>query len=60
MENLEKLSVIELNEDELMQTDGGNVWKWGELIWKALQIQEAINNFIDGWNSVECGCPGEN
>jgi len=59
MENLKKMNVVELNEDELVQINGGNFWRWGKLIYDALRIQEAINRFTDGWNSVECGCPSK-
>jgi hypothetical protein len=59
MENLEKLNVVELNDDELVQINGGNLWNWFKLIYRAFQVQEFINNFRDGWNSVDCGCPNQ-
>lgn len=57
MENLKKFNVIELNEDELVQIGGGNLWKWITILYRASQIQGFINDFRDGWNSVDCGCP---
>lgn len=59
MENLEKLNVIELSEAELAQIDGGRFWKLVDFFFKALEIQDSINSFVDGWNSVECGCPAK-
>jgi hypothetical protein len=53
MENLRNL-----NQSELIEIAGGNtlIVRWAKVIYEALQIQDAINDFIDGWNSVECGC----
>lgn len=59
MKNLEKLNVVELSEAELIQIDGGGFWKAVDFLIKAIGIHDLVNGFVDGWNSVECGCPVE-
>ena len=63
MKNLENHGVQELNAMEITEVDGGLLlfpWKkaW-DILSKAataLEIGDAIDEFVDGWNSVECGC----
>jgi hypothetical protein len=59
MENLKELNCIELCEEELVQISGGMFWKWVSLIYRANIVRTSINEFVDGWNSVECGCARE-
>tara|TARA_B110000238_G_scaffold180324_1_gene204264 strand:- start:1420 stop:1593 length:174 start_codon:yes stop_codon:yes gene_type:complete len=57
MKNLEKFGVHELNNQELIQIDGGSwrfIWKALEKIATALEIGDAIDEFAAGWNSVKC------
>lgn len=61
MKNLENLGVQELKISETIQIDGGRLpWKkiWDGLqkVATALELGDAIDEFVDGWNSVECGC----
>jgi hypothetical protein len=52
---MEKLAELKL--EELKEIDGGNpgaVWRAVRVIWTALEIQDRINEFSDGWRSVKC------
>lgn len=50
----------ELSLDESLKISGGvnpkKFWDLAKIVYEALQIQDAINEFVDGWNSVDCGC----
>lgn len=59
MDDLKKFKVTELNEVEMVQISGGSFRKVVKYLWDALRIQQAINDFKEGWDSVECGCPSE-
>ncbi len=58
MKNLENYGVLELNTTELTSIDGGLPWKkiWDglEKLATALEISNAIDEFVEGWNSVDC------
>jgi hypothetical protein len=57
MKNLQNYGVHELNNQELIQIDGGSwrfIWKALEKIATALEIGDAIDEFAAGWNSVKC------
>jgi len=55
---MKKINLVELNQNELTNTYGGNKFKKGfELVRSGLEIIGAIDayhSFIEGWNSVEC------
>ncbi|WP_372474036.1 hypothetical protein AB4865_01850 [Capnocytophaga sp. ARDL2] len=58
--NLNKLNVTELNAQEVLEVEGGNKYKkaW-KLIEKGLTligVADAVERFVDGWNSESCGC----
>lgn len=44
----------ELSLEESVNITGGNIWRWAKVVYEALQIQDAVNEFVDGWNSVDC------
>lgn len=51
----------ELSFEEMVEVEGGilnpkKLWDLAKLGYEALQIQDAINQFVDGWNSVDCDC----
>lgn len=58
---LETLDVKELSHLDLISVDGGNwingAWKVLEKIGTAIAIGDAIDESVDGWNSVECTHP---
>lgn len=61
MKKLKNLGVKELQISETLEIDGGRLpWKkiWDGLqkAAAALEIGDAIDEFVDGWNSVDCGC----
>jgi bacteriocin-like protein len=53
MEKFKELSI-----EEMQEVNGGislkKVWDAIKMIWTALEIQEGVNEFVDGWNSVDC------
>jgi hypothetical protein len=55
MENFKELSF-----EENLEISGGNrlqnLWKGIKLIYQALEIQDSVNEVVDGWNSVDCDC----
>jgi hypothetical protein len=56
MEKFEELSF-----EESQKIDGGRInpkaiWNGIKYVYEALQIQDAINDFVDGWNSGKCSC----
>lgn len=59
---MKKSNLTELSDLELIEIGGGNpglinkIYQWGKAIYTALEIQEVINEFVDGWNSVDCQC----
>ncbi len=57
MKNLENYGVQVLDARELQSIDGGFPWKkaWdlASKIATAIELTDAIDEFVDGWNSVE-------
>ena len=55
MNNFEKLTL-----EESLEISGGNrlkkLWDTAMFVYEALQIQDAVNEYKDGWNSVDCDC----
>jgi hypothetical protein len=55
MEKFEELSF-----EESTEISGGwnfkKIWDGVKFVYEALEIQDAINEFVDGWNSVSCDC----
>ncbi|MDN3667938.1 hypothetical protein QWY93_01100 [Echinicola jeungdonensis] len=49
-------SLRDLNFEEMREVEGGRFFRTIKTIWDALAIQDAINEFRDGWNSHECDC----
>lgn len=53
MDKFKKLSF-----EEMQEVQGGlplkKVWDGIKMIWTALEIQEGVNEFVDGWNSADC------
>ena len=54
MKKLENYGVNELKNLECQSIVGGSVWKILERIATVLAIGSAVDQFVDGWNSVEC------
>jgi hypothetical protein len=58
--NLEKLNLVELNAQEIVEVEGGGkiktIKKIAEKVWNWLGVADAIDEFAAGWNSVDCGC----
>ncbi len=59
MKNLENYGVHSLDTKEIREIDGGRL-PWRK-IWKAIEstgiivtVGNAIDEFVDGWNSVDC------
>lgn len=56
---LNKMELTEISVIEQLNTNGGNwisVWKAIEKVATAIAIGDAVERFVDGWNSVECNC----
>ncbi|WP_291400287.1 hypothetical protein [Daejeonella sp.] len=61
---LENFGVREMNAKEIIYIDGGKgpkgkipwkkLWDWADKGLTALGVYEAIDEFAEGWNSVEC------
>jgi hypothetical protein len=55
MEKFKELSV-----NESLKISGGispsKIWEAIKYIYTALEIQDSVNEFVDGWNSVDCEC----
>jgi hypothetical protein len=55
---MEKFKELSLHES--LEISGGinlpKIWEALKTVYTALEIQDAINEFVDGWNSVDCEC----
>ncbi|MBZ9627136.1 hypothetical protein LB450_03375 [Psychroflexus sp. CAK1W] len=64
--NLKNLNVIELSAQESISIDGGGVGgllkllkygkKYGKKLLEVAGVYDAISDFKEGWNSVDCDC----
>lgn len=62
--DLKKLNLVELNSKETVIINGGEVaaipwgkiYKWAEKAGVFVAIADAADRFVEGWNSVSCGC----
>lgn len=56
---LEKYGVSELKNEEMILIDAGNKWRGLKRVlqyaWEALGVADAVDEFVEGWNSYECG-----
>lgn len=59
MKNFKKFNVVDLSTEEMFHINGGSFWKVIDFFSRATFIQDTINDFVDGWNSVKCGCQNE-
>jgi len=55
---LENYRVQELSFEETHSIDGGSRWKLLERAAALLSVGEAIDEFMDGWDSCSCDGPG--
>jgi len=55
---MEKFKELTMNES--LEISGGfnikKIWEAIKYLYTALEIQDAVNEFVDGWNSVDCEC----
>ncbi|MCY4781212.1 hypothetical protein ORI89_16235 [Sphingobacterium sp. UT-1RO-CII-1] len=63
MNNLEltKFGVQELKKDEMINVEGGKIpWKqlrnYGSKFLELVGVYDAIADFKEGWDSVDCSC----
>ncbi|MFV0605655.1 MAG: hypothetical protein ACK5NK_07425 [Niabella sp.] len=57
--DLNRMGLTEFSATEQLNTNGGNwatVWKVIEKVATAISIGDAVDRFVNGWNSVECNC----
>jgi len=56
--DLKKFGVQELNAKEMVDLNGGRKIPWKAIgdFFTLLGIYDAIEEFKEGWNSVDCGC----
>ena len=56
---LENYGVSRLEAQELLIVYGGSRWKLikkiAQYVWEAAGVADAIDEFVEGWNSYECG-----
>ncbi|WP_194977050.1 hypothetical protein [Aquiflexum lacus] len=55
---MEKFKELTMNES--LEISGGisikKIWEAIKYLYTALEIQDSVNEFVDGWNSVDCEC----
>ena len=61
MKNLENYGVLEMRMHELQHIEGGYIlfpwkkaWDVASKIGTALELGAALDEFVSGWNSVDC------
>ncbi|MHC5311083.1 hypothetical protein ACYSNM_13665 [Myroides sp. LJL116] len=51
------LNIQELSVEEQINIEGGSMrtlLKWGKRLLEVAGAVDAMNDFVDGWNSVDC------
>ena len=52
-----QFGVQKLDDKEMVEVEGGRIpWKSIERFLTLVGIYDAIEDFKEGWNSVDCGC----